>query len=190
VTSGAFAGTLQAQVQFFAGNESRELARVFYYEETDQGFETPGQLSIDYGTPEWKAEYEDPKMMGEMRGKRWRFGSGLWTRLDTNVPLTFGSTTVQPGSYYVVLEYTQDQKMNLVLLDPKQIRDKHWDAFQADQTTGGTVIPLTWTKDNAKVDKMKITLTPDEKDPRKVALAIAWGPHLAKTDLMAKVGGA
>ena len=177
-----------AQVQTLGGTEDRKLTRIFYYTRSDAGFQPKGQLSIDYGVPTWKKLYDDKEAFDKLtRGHRWRFGGGMWTRLDTNLDLELGGKTIPAGSYYLILERTKDDKLNLVLLDPKDVRKKKMDGFQADQIEGGTVIEMQWTRDNDSVEQLKIALTAEEKKPEKVKLSVAWGPHRLALDLVAKV---
>jgi hypothetical protein len=192
-----FAGTValalsfaaQAQVQVFGGTEERQCARVFYYSQSDKGFQTHGQLSIDYGAPTWKKEYEKEEMMKKVQGKRWRFGTGPWTCLDTNVALDIGGTHLAPGSYYLVLEIVGDGKINLIVLDPAKVREKKLDASAASATTEGTSIPMKWEKGKDAVEKLSIELHADESAPQNVTLEVRWGPHMLTADIKAKVDG-
>ena len=101
-----------AQMQSFSGTEERVVTRVGYYTQTDAGFQMLGGLSIDFGQPKWQPAYDTD--LDKYRGQRWRFGSGVWTTLDTNLPLTIGDTKIEPGAYYLVLEMTADDSRPLI----------------------------------------------------------------------------
>jgi hypothetical protein len=91
--------------------------------------------------------------------------------------LVIGGTEVRSGYYYLVLERSQKDQWHLVLLDPKKIRAKKMDASMAEQTTGGLEAPLTWERNEDSLQKLEITLIPDESDLKKARLVIRWGKH-------------
>jgi hypothetical protein len=91
-------------------------------------------------------------------GKRWRFCIDFWTALDTNAPLTIGGTRFGVGEYYLVLDRAKDGSWSLVLMDAAAVRAKKLDATQAESTTEGTKVPMTY----AKLDKHRPELEIDE----------------------------
>ena len=141
---------LQAQTKVFPGTEERKSTRLFYYSDAGGQFKPLGQASINYGSPAWKKDYEADGAMDRVKGTRWRFGSGAWTILDTNVDLELGGQKIAAGSYYLALEITKEGKFHLIVLDPKPIRKAKMDAFQAAQTEGGMAIELTHTDGHDK----------------------------------------
>ena len=72
---------------------------------------------------------------------RWRFGENFWTTLDTNMDLVLGGVEVPTGYYYIVVQH-HERGLELVLLDPAEIRKQHLDAYEAPKTTGGIRVPL------------------------------------------------
>lgn len=183
--------SLSAQVQVFDGQpEARSLSRIFYYSQ-DGGFTPKGQIFMGHGVPMWN-EKHDAELAGMLAAKsekpmRWRFGSGAWTTLDSNVDLEFGDVKVPAGHYYAVLELTTDKKIHLVLLDPAKLRAKKMDAFQAAQTTGGIHIPLEWTKGEQSVEKFAIALKADKAKPAKFSITVRWGKQILTVGGMAKL---
>lgn len=163
------------QLQVFAGDSPRMVTRIGYWDQATQSL--PGQFSITYGSPAWKAEYDG--MLDQLKGKRVRLGDNNWPTLETNLPLTIGNQNVAPGIYYIALECSAEGNFQLVLLDPKEIIAKKMDAFQAGQTKGGILVPLTYAKSDTAAEKLTISLKRGEVDVKKAKLEIAWGNHKA-----------
>lgn len=171
--SGTISALIYAQeIQRFGGESQRVSTRIAYFGKNSSA----GQLAVEYGQPEWKAEYE-AEFETLTRGKRWRFGNNFWTTLDTHLDLTIAGTAVPTGYYYLVLERSEGDDWSLVFLDPKTIRSKKLDAFQAGQTTGGISVPLTWEKTESITEKLTIELAPVERELEKATLSIRWGKH-------------
>lgn len=172
------ASILAQEVQRFGGESVRVSTRIAYFGKNSSA----GQLAIEYGQPEWKDEYET--QFDELtRGKRWRFGNNFWTTLDTHLDLTIAGTKVAIGYYYLVLERSQGDDWSLVLLDPKEIQAKKLDAFQAELTTGGIVVPLNWEQTEDISEKLIIKLAPSEGKLDKGTLRIGWGKHKLTADI-------
>jgi hypothetical protein len=165
----------QEDIKAFASKGERQMARYGVYTQ-EGGFRFLAQVFITYGAPEWKEKYEEQMASFDGQRTRWRLGKDMWTVLDTNKDLMIGKTKVPSGLYYLALEHTEDNAMNLVLLDPKPLREKAMDAFQVDKTTDGLVIPMEYLKDQTPVKKFAIALNQTD-DSKKVGLAISWGPH-------------
>jgi hypothetical protein len=163
---------LAQQIQRFGGEAERGSTRIAYFGQNT----SEGQFVIDYGRPEWKADY-DAKFDELTKGKRWRFGNNFWTTLDTHLDLTIAGAQVARGYYYLVLERTEGDDWYLVLLDPKQIQAKKLDAFMAEQTRGGIRAPLKWEKVEQVTPKLTVNLIPTEDDLTKASLEILWGTH-------------
>jgi hypothetical protein len=71
-----------------------------------------GKVVIDYGRPSAKGR----DVMGMIQpGSYWRMGADTATTLKTDVPLTFGDTTVPKGTYTLVAHFVEKDKWNLVL---------------------------------------------------------------------------
>ena len=182
----ALSPSVTAQIKVFSGVEDRKSASALYYTQ-ENGFQTHGSVSITYGAPAWKKDYESEDMVNSLAGQRWRFGSGSWTTLDTSCDLEIGGVKVVAGSYYLVLELTKEKSINLIVLEQKPVRDKHIYAAMANMTKGGLSIPLQWTKDNDKVGNLEITLTPDSDKAEQLAFAVRWGNHKLTTDVHVEV---
>ncbi|MFO0984243.1 MAG: hypothetical protein U1E76_21395 [Planctomycetota bacterium] len=170
-------------MQAFGGQEERMSTRVLYF----GNMSSPGGVFLDYGTPEWKPEY-DTKLDEMTKGKRVRFGKGVWTCFDTNLPLTAGSTKIAPSLYYCALERSKDDRWTLILLDPAAVRAKKLDAFQTDATTGGISIELKHGTVKESAQKLSIALEAGKDDPKSITLTIHWGTHQLTTQLAAQLG--
>jgi tetratricopeptide (TPR) repeat protein len=139
-----------------------------------------GQIVMEYGQPEWKADYDKAIDSEKTKNRRWRFGKDFWTTFDTNVPITLGGVKVPPGDYYCVLENT-DAGFKMWLLDPTEVRAKKLDAYVANMTTGGIGIPLEHSKvegDAKTADKMVVDIALDEGKTNEGDLKIRFGPHV------------
>ena len=168
-------------VQVFDGDVERVSARLFFV----TGQSSPGQFSIDYGQPEWKSEYDG--QFDSTKGKRLRFGKDFWTTLDTNLTISIAGKDVAPGVYYLALDRSNDDKWSLVILDPKTIQASKSDAYQTAQTTGGTLIPLTYEATNTSVEKLTVKLQKGDLDPKKSKLVITWGKHKLWAPIVAQI---
>ncbi len=175
---GITATILAQEVQRFGGETPRVSTRIAYFGKNSSA----GQLAIDYGQPEWKAEYKT--QFDELtRGKRWRFGNNFWTTLDTHLDLTIAGTNVPAGYYYLVLERSESDDWSLILLEPKTIQAKKLDAFQAAETSGGISVPLKWEQTENTTEKLTIELAPVERELEKATLTIWWGKHKLTADI-------
>ena len=185
LTAGLSAPAL-AQVKAFSGTVDRKCTQVAYFTES---FESKGFVSIDYGTPEWQQAHAE---LIQKAGTRHRLGKDGWTTLDTSVSLDFGATKVLPGTYYLAIEVPKKGECNLVLLDANKIRANKISPHQSSETKGGTFVGLknVVPADDESVQKLRITLTPDEKDNSKVTLELRWGNLMLTAKLTAKIDAA
>ncbi len=155
----------------------RGSTRIFYW----YGPKSAGQVEIDYGVPAWQAQYAG--MLAQPATTRWRFGQNFWTRIDTNMDLVSGETTLPAGDWYLVLEVGGGRTPRLIALDPDAMRAKRLDAYQAPQTTGGIEIPLVSADDGTFSPRLRLTLSlvPDAED--EALLEVRFGPHRLTTQL-------
>ena len=160
------------------GGDSPRVSTRMAYVGSDSG----GQFAIDYGQPEWKAEYE-AQFEALTKGKRWRLGNNFWTTLDTHLDLYIGGIPVKAGYYYLVLERSESDEWRLILLDPKIAREKRLFASMANQTSGGLEAPLKWEQVEETASKLEVRLIPDETDLNKTMLEIRWGKHKLTTSI-------
>src|SRR5262249_20774416 len=124
-----FAPRARAQTQNgqpFIQQTERALARVAYFGQKGLS----GEYSIEYGKPDWKAEY-DKDFDKLTHGKRLRLGKDYWTNLDTCCPLQSGDKEIKPGNYFLVLECSEKGTWELVLLDSDLMRKQRIDAFSS-----------------------------------------------------------
>jgi len=63
-------------------------------------------IALEYGRPALKGRAEDQMMPA---GRPWRTGADAATVITTDRPLTFGSTTLQPGTYTINTQPGADQ---------------------------------------------------------------------------------
>lgn len=185
--SGSDSATMKrnSNVQAYGELTERQSTRILYFiDSTPPG--SPGQISIDYGQPLWKSEYEE-KFDELTTGKRWRFGNNFWTSLDTSVPFTIGETEVGPGYYYLVLERTQSDEWYLVFLDPVAVGKARLDAFFVDEAPEGFKADLNQASGEETAEKLSIKLIAVENEVGKARMEIRWGPHLLTADMDVKI---
>lgn len=167
------------QTPYHEGSE-RGNARVFYW----FGDSSAGQVWLDYGRPQWNAQYAS--FLTEPTDQRWRFGENAWTSLDTNLPLTIGGVELGVGQYYLVLANDAAHGVHLLALDPNEVRSKRLDAYEANETTGGTVIPLTTQAKGSIASRLTIDFEVDRAHKDHATLAIAFGPHRLGAEVVLK----
>jgi hypothetical protein len=136
-----------------------------------------GVVTVGYGQPEWKPEYVE-QFDAVTKGKRWRLGRNWWTTLDTNIALTLGELTIEPGDYYLVGERPADSEdWHLRILDPAAVRTLQLDPVMAFETTGGQSVKLKHELTESVNELMAIEIYPDESDSDAAMLTAWWGNH-------------
>lgn len=169
--------------------DGREMTRALWFAMNDGKFAgVAGQFTFQYGAPKWSDRLEG--LLASSTLKRWRFGKDAWTTFDANVPVTLGGVEVPVGGYYAALERTKaadgGAAYALVLLDPKAVREKRLDPFQADETTGGIVVPLKHELVKDAAGDFKIAMTPTAGKERDLELAVTYGPHRLTAPVVAR----
>jgi hypothetical protein len=161
--------------------DDRASARLLYW--NGQANAAAGQLAINYGRPVWKKEYEDTATFDKMtKGQIWRMGSNFWSNLYTDVPVTIGGKSIQPGFYFVGMQRSADgASWKLAFIDPVKVRKNRIDAFDIRKATVEFTAPMTAEPASGEaVEKLTITLENSQNDIRSATLKVAWG-HLALT---------
>ncbi len=164
----------------------RASARVLYSNRADNSF--PGQLSISYGQPEWRSEYEDPTTFDQMtKGRVWRMGNNFWTVLDTNLPLRIAGKDIAVGAFYLGVHRSEDGgTWSLVFMDPTKIRQARLDASDIAKATIDFMVPMTFDKAEESTEKLAISLNTEE-DLTDVTLKVVWG-NFQLTTLIQVIG--
>ncbi|HVN77678.1 MAG TPA: DUF2911 domain-containing protein [Terriglobia bacterium] len=176
-------------VVFEDGVTPRARVRANYYS-TDTGDtweKSPGQISIEYGLPAWKAEY-DTLFMKMPNGKRWRLGSNYWTNLSSTLPFEVAGKKIKAGYYYLVLEKTSKELWSLIVLRPEDVTMRQMDPYHVnlrDSGPGVASIPLEYQREEQKEDKLQITLKLKDENPKQMAIHIRFGSHHFSTPLLA-----
>jgi hypothetical protein len=125
-------------------------------------------VSIEYGRPSLKGRPESQLMPV---GQPWRTGADPATVVTTDKPLTFGSTTLAPGSYTINTE-PGDKEWRLLL--GKLGSPNQWGIpYLPDLEIGH--VPMKLAHATESVEQLTITIDPGQT-PR---LRIAWGHTLA-----------
>ena len=168
-------------VVFEDGVTPRARVRANYYS-TDTGDtweNSPGQISIEYGLPAWKDEYD--ALFSKMPvGKRWRLGSNYWTNLSCMLPFEVAGKKLKPGYYYLVLEKTSGKLWSLIVLEPAEVARRQMDPYHVnlrDSGPGVANIPLDHEQEEQVSDKLQITLKLKDENPKQMAIHIRFGKH-------------
>ena len=167
--------------QGWAQHETRGSTRLIYFTKTSGrpwDF-SPGQVAIEYGQPVWKHAYAE-KFDELTRNNRWRLGQNYWTNLDANFPVALGTTRIEAGHYYLVVERSGEEgQWSLLLLDPRQTFSCRMDAWHVNrkEVPQGIRVPLEWEKVEKIADKLEIQFELDAEDQQKATLTIRFGPH-------------
>jgi mannose-6-phosphate isomerase-like protein (cupin superfamily) len=176
-TGGMATGPTPTEQTPYAETSARGNTRIFYW----FGPDSAGQVAIDFGRPKWQPAFD--RFMRQPKGQRWRFGENFWTVIDTNMPLTLGGIDVPVGQYYAVLQHRGDAGIEMVLLDPQEIRRRRLDAHEASKTTGGLVVPLEAGEATVTADRLDVELTVDRAQRDRGALTVRFGPHELRAPL-------
>ncbi len=161
----------------FPETSRRGNTRIFYW----FGPDSAGQVAIDFGRPRWQPAFA--KWLDRPDGRRWRFGENFWTTLDTNIPLSIGGIEVAVGQYYCAMRNDEKAGLQLLLIDPAEVRAHRLDAYEANKTTGGLVIPLRRGKSDEPAGELDVELTVDPAAKDSGALTIRFGPHVLTADV-------
>lgn len=172
----ALLGTLlvssaSAQVQAFGGSFPRMSTRVLYF-----GENAPlGQISIQYGQPVWKPEYEN--LLTESRDTSQRLGSDFWTCLDTDMDLTIGGAPVPKGQWYLGLRIDTEGRPHLMVMEAAAVRAQKADASQTQMFLAKINAPLQHSRTEQQVDRLTIALSTEGKPTGEAELIVTWGKH-------------
>ncbi|HEX3865411.1 MAG TPA: DUF2911 domain-containing protein [Gemmatimonadaceae bacterium] len=121
-------------------------------------------ISIEYGRPSLKARAESQMMPA---GQPWRTGADVATIITTDKPLTFGSTTLAPGSYTINTE-PGDKAWHLLLGtlgSPKQWGIPYLPDLEIAR------VPMKVEHAAPSVEQLTIAIVPGQTP----SLRIAWG---------------
>ena len=165
---------------FEDGVTPRARVRCNYYKASsnDTWDQSPGQVSIEYGLPAWKEQY-DALFEKLPLGKRWRLGSNYWTYLSSSFPFEVAAKRVDAGYYYLVMEHTTDKVWSLIILKPADVTRLGLDPYHVNLRDSGEGIrvPLAWEKSEKLSDRLKITLKLRDENPKQMSIHIFFGRH-------------
>lgn len=146
-------------------------------------------LAVDHGQPKWNASYE--QLLAGRAMLHARLGNGAWTTLQAGVAMTFGSTRVPAGRWYLGLRRDAEQKMSLTFLAADPLDKRGVGAFATSTLEPDFAVPLRLARSEQVVERLDITLSSNKTGSankvgdENVTLTIAWGPHRLSTGLVA-----
>jgi hypothetical protein len=133
------------------------------------------KLVLEYGRPFLKGRAETLVMPP---GQPWRTGADEATVLTTDKPLTFGTLTLQPGTYTINTQPGDSWQ----LIFGKLSKPGQWGVpYQAPLEIGR--VPMTKGKTAAPVEQVTISI---DDTPAGATLKVEWGTASATTNF--KVG--
>lgn len=158
----------------------RQACRIVYW----AGQAGPkGEFTVAYSAPAW-TEKLAAQVDAVTTGQRARLGKDQWTSLDTNIELTIGGVGLPAGYYYLAMEKTDDG-WNLVAMEAARIMKMCTDPFLTSKTSGGTLIPMTYSLEQDEEEELSIKFI--SQDRKSVELEILFGPHKLTADVVASV---
>lgn len=142
-------------------------------------------VSVTYGQPGWKDEYEG--MMDKLKGKMNRLGKDWFTTLINSAELEIGGTKLPPGSYIVGLWCDKDGKFSLAFMDSGKAMKEGVNPFM--EWKPEFTAPLTLEKGSApeSVGKMTMSFAAEKDGEGKGKFTIAWGKHTLSAPVMLHV---
>lgn len=162
---------------------------------TTMAFEAPETLhaaiSINYSAPTWNDSVKIGEMLEKYKGQNLRLGKNWWTTLDTVTAIEIGGTKIEPGAYYLGLNYSKDGKLSLLVIDAGKAMKSTWLPFDATPWKAEYTAPLTLALDSLKekVAKMEIDLSADKNNPSTGKFSIKWGNHEASAAVKIHMAG-
>lgn len=153
----------------------RGTTRILYWDQEKNA--ATGELTINFGRPVWKKEYDDPALFGRAtRGKIWRLGNDYWTVLDTNVPLRIAGRDIPVGLWYLGLYRSEDgASWSLAFIDPVKARRIRLDPFAINNAPVEFKVPMTLENAEGLKEKLTIGLSAQKENIKDVRLRISWG---------------
>lgn len=140
-------------------------------------------LAIDHGQPKWNAGYE--QLLTGRTVLDARLGSGAWTTLQAGVAMTFGTTRVPAGRWYLGLRRDAEQNVSLTFLLADPLDQRGVGAFATSTLEPDFVVALSRSRSEQSVERLDLTLAAQRTGKENVLLTIAWGPHRLSTGLVA-----
>lgn len=140
-------------------------------------------LAIDYGQPKWGEAHE--KFMHGRAAQYARLGNGAWTTLQTGVDLTFGTTKVPRGRWYLGAHRDEKQQWMLTLSAADKLDKAGLGAGATIAVKPDVEVPMRLERIEPVVELLDIRLTSNKQGEANVSLAISWGSHRLRGDLVA-----
>ncbi len=160
------------KVRIFGGKQERAATTAILF-----GQDIIAGMSIVYGQPLWKNEYD--QMLDKLKGKTNRLGKDWWTTFTTTLDIEIGGAKIEAGSYVLAIQCDKDGKFHIVGMDAGKAMKQGLTPF----------VPQTWTPDFAAplelhkgvleeaVMKLEMELSVDAEDATKGAFTMSWGKH-------------
>jgi hypothetical protein len=163
-----------AQAKVYGPDEAQpRMATTKLVLDESQGYKMLAAACIQYGSPEWKPEYDG--MADKAKGKSLRLGKDFWTTMNTTATLTVGGTRVPAGNYYLGLHCDDKGSFHLAVIDAKTANTNGWTPWMANEWKPDYTCALTHSKGKETVKHLSITL--QGEDASQLNLKLAWGGH-------------
>jgi hypothetical protein len=177
----ALLGTLLTlPAQYFSPDQNllRATTRVSWHGQSGEQF-----LAIEHGQPKWNAGYE--QRLAGRAAMHARLGNGAWTTLQAGVDLTFGTTRVPRGRWYLGLRRDEQRTVSLTFFRADPLDQRGIGAFATSTLEPEFAVPLRLARNEVASELLDITLSSNKTGDENVTLTIVWGPHRLSTGLCA-----
>jgi hypothetical protein len=97
-----------------------------------------GKLTINYGSPTWKEEFNEGIKKLAAEGKEWRLGNNEPTRATLTSGLDSAQGAIPPGDYTLALKPGADNKWSLLFYEAQTFYDKAFKTWEIPSTGAAT----------------------------------------------------
>jgi hypothetical protein len=170
------ATALPAQFFLSVDTEPRRTARATWL-----GLSGQQSVTLDYGQPAWRAEYEP--LMEQSSAAPLMLGKGGLTTLRTDVDLLFGDRKVPRGRWYVSARRIALHEFALALFVADKVDASGRGATTLLATEPDLRIPMRFAHEADSVDLFEITLADSKRTATSLLLTLAWGPYRLRTEV-------
>jgi len=136
------ASALPAQYFLSVKTETRRTARATWL-----GLSGEQSVTLDYGQPEWRPDYE--RFLQQHSAVPLLLGKGALTTLRTDVDLTFGAQKLARGRWYVGARRDEQQAWSLALFAADRVDASGRGTTAILATEPDLRVPVRMTRENA-----------------------------------------
>lgn len=167
---------LPAQFFVSVGSEARQTTRACWI-----GRSGEQSVSIDYGQPKWRPEYEAFALQDTATPVL--LGKGGITTLRTDVDLAFGAQKLPRGRWYVGARREAREEWFVTLFAADRVDAGGRGSMAIFGAEPDLRVPVRFARDATVVEQFEIALRDSKRTPRSLTLTMAFGPFRITTEL-------